>query len=126
MTGAELGEVYAIAGSRLDDGGLLVNGDHLYEAADRTRLRRVADAVQKGRAERAGASDGEGWSEWWEAVQRAPELTELVRARAAWVEHQIDPEPSVDNHIAALAAAGFTEIGTVWQTGADRVLVAIR
>lgn len=126
LTETELQDLYTVAGSRLNGGGLLVNGDHLYEAADRARLREVADAVQKSRAKRANVPDGEGWSEWWEAVQRAPELADLVRTRASGVAHHVDPEPTVDDHVAALAAAGFAEIGTVWQSGADRVLVAIR
>jgi hypothetical protein len=33
---------------------------------------------------------------------------------------------TVDLHIAALRDAGFREVATIWQSGTDRVLVAIR
>ena len=34
--------------------------------------------------------------------------------------------PSFDLHLGALRDAGFQEVATVWQSGTDRVLLAVR
>ena len=58
---------------------------------------------------------------------RRPELAELRADRPARpVEHQVPDLPSLADHLRLLRAAGFVEVGTVWQHGDDRVLVGLR
>ena len=108
----------------LRNGGLFANGDHLHEPrqprlqALQTGLRRLPD------------DDRELWGPWWVALQEAAagdaELTEAFAERVARDAHhpETSNKPSFDAHVAVLRDVGFTDVGTVWQHGDDRVLVA--
>jgi hypothetical protein len=125
LTREQLAAVYAACAAVVRPGGVLVNGDHLFEGSVRPRLDALTRIVGRRRA--ASAADGEDWTAWWRAVEDAPELADLVAARGPHgVEHQVDDVPSVHDHVSALRDAGFTEAGPVWQHGDDRVLVAAR
>ncbi|HEX3814789.1 MAG TPA: methyltransferase domain-containing protein [Mycobacteriales bacterium] len=126
LTRDELGATYAEAAGLLRPGGVLVNGDHLFNGPESPTLRRVMHAVRDRRAERVGAG-GEDWTQWWEAIADEPGLADLLAERAARkYEHTADPGVTIDDHRALLRSAGFAEVGTVWQSGDDRVLVAVR
>jgi hypothetical protein len=125
LTREELTAVYATCGAAVRAGGVVVNGDHVYDATP--RLATLACDVRERRAARVGTAGDEDWESWWDAVREAPELADLTAMRGPkGVEHRVDDVPSLDDHVAALRAGGFTEVGTVWQHGDDRVLVAIR
>ncbi|HEY3714534.1 MAG TPA: class I SAM-dependent methyltransferase [Jatrophihabitantaceae bacterium] len=127
LTGSELASVYAACGATVRPGGVLVNGDHLHESADRPRLDDLTRTVRRQRAVRVGSAGEEDWDAWWDAVREAPELSELTAMRGPkGVDHQVDDLPTVDDHLHALRGAGFAEAGTVWQHGDDRVVVAVR
>ncbi|MGH7685388.1 MAG: hypothetical protein ACREN2_00990, partial [Candidatus Dormibacteria bacterium] len=70
----------------------------------------------------------EGWDHWWAAME--PEdgyASEVAQRRARHHEHPHDHEHhTYEFHRATLLAAGFTEVGTVWQRFVNRVLIAIR
>ena len=76
--------------------------------------------------------DREAWSPWWEALESAigddeelaAAFTERGRRNAGHPEATVTPP--LQEHLAALGDAGFTDAGTVWQFGDDRVLVAMR
>jgi len=108
---------------------VFVNGDHLFDRPVRPRLDKIGTHVAECRAARirnGSEPTSEDWAAWWEAVHAAPELTDLVRQRQdAESIHSSDPQVSIDTHVDLLLEAGFTEAGTVWQHGDDRVLVAI-
>jgi SAM-dependent methyltransferase len=125
---SELGDLYATCAATVRPGGVLVNGDHLYEGAGQPRLNELTRTVRERRAERRGTAGDEDWDAWWDAVRSAPELADLtaMRGGSAGVAHGADDVPSLDDHVAALHAGGFREAGTVWQHGDDRVLVALR
>jgi SAM-dependent methyltransferase len=117
----------ASCGAALPPGGVFVDGDHLYELAAGPRLDELMRALTQRRFARTGAHRDEDWEAWWAAVHAAPELTELVAARkAADFAHAVTDKPSVHDYITFLRDAGFTEAGTIWQIGDDRVLVGIR
>jgi hypothetical protein len=64
---------------------------------------------------------------WWDAVADAPELRDLTtRQEPRPIDHSQAEPPGLDEHIALLRLVGFAEVGTVWQYGDDRVLVALR
>jgi len=126
LTKTELAATYADAAELLRPGGVLVNGDHLFDGAARPTIKRLTHAVRDRRAERVGAG-GEDWGAWWTAIADEPELADLVAERKSRnYEHTADPGVTLDDHFQLLHDAGFSETGTVWQSGDDRVLVAIR
>lgn len=127
LSRGQLRGVYAACVRALRPGGVLVNGDHMAESETRPRLDALTRLVARGRAERIGRSGGEDWRAWWDAVEAAPELADLVATRATnETAHATKDLPDFDDHLAALRHAGFAEVGTVWQHGDDRVLVAVR
>lgn len=125
LTRTQLGAVYRDAGALLGPGGVLVDGDHLADSAP--ALQRLARDVAARRAERVGLTHREDWESWWHAAAAARELADLTSARGARpIDHSVPDVPSLADHIELLRAAGFGEVGTVWQHGDDRVLVALR
>lgn len=119
----QLARLYVDLAGLLRPGGVLVNGDHLTLADP--ELAELADAAERGHAERAGVTGNEDWSTWWDAVATEPALAQLQARRAErGLRHGHGNRLSVDQHVAMLRAAGFTTIGPVWQSGTDHVLVA--
>ncbi|GAA2687934.1 MULTISPECIES: class I SAM-dependent methyltransferase [Actinosynnema] len=120
-----LAEVYRAVASRLRPGGVLVNGDHLRE--EQPALRTLAEHVRDERARRAGVVGNEDWRAWWEAARADERLTtvfteEEMAAKGSGHGNGL----SARQHGELLRAAGFSEVGTVWQHGDDHVLVAVR
>jgi SAM-dependent methyltransferase len=132
LNAGELRAMYAELATVLRPGGLLLDGDHLQEdEAAVPGLARLGDAVSERAIRRY--SDGEqghreDWKAWWEAVTVAPELAgpaaERERRRLS-EDHHGSESVLLTQHIAALRAAGFAEIGTLWQYGENRILCAI-
>jgi len=127
LTRDELADLYASCARALRPGGVLVNGDHMHDGPASPGLDSLTQVVRDRNLARAGASRNEDWQEWWDAVRQAPELADLAAMRGPQgVEHDVDVAATFDDHITALRRAGFAEVGTVWQHGDDRVLVAVR
>lgn len=126
LSAATLTNVYESVWRLLAAGGVLVNGDHLFEDHTKTRLRAL------GRALRVTAADErEQYQAWWKALQAEAaddaELAAAFDARSfAGAGHHDEDAPVFAFHDAALRHAGFAEVGTIWQHGDDRVLVALR
>jgi SAM-dependent methyltransferase len=130
---AELRALYAGVHGLLRPGGMLLNGDHLRDgqpglralARELVTLREQREALAAAGADPAVA-EREDWEQWWEAVAGAPELagayTERARRRYAHASESLD----LDLHVSALRAAGFAEVGTLWQYGDDRLLCALK
>ncbi|WP_307868261.1 class I SAM-dependent methyltransferase [Umezawaea beigongshangensis] len=120
-----LATVYADVAAALRPGGVLVNGDHLYD--EQPALRDLAAAVRDRRAERAGVTAHEDWGSWWTAARADPELARAftpadLAAEGSGRGNQL----SRRQHVDVLRQAGFREVGVVWQSGDDHVLVAVR
>ncbi len=125
-----LAAMYAELGAVLRPGGLLLNGDHFTEddktAPTLARLGR--SLIEREESRRFPGGHPETWSGWWEAVSAEPALADEVAARAGrFIEsdHHGSPSGRLATHIDALRAAGFTEIGTLWQRGENRLLCAV-
>ncbi|MEV8633940.1 class I SAM-dependent methyltransferase [Streptosporangium sp. NPDC051023] len=119
-----LGAVYEEAATLLRPGGVLVNADNLYD--EQPVLAGLAAAVLEGRAARVGVSHHEDWATWWQAVSAEPGLAVAIAERERRGARGGVTELSVLRHAELLRAAGFAEVGTVWQSGNDVVLVAVR
>jgi SAM-dependent methyltransferase len=126
-----LAAMYAEAATVVRGGGLLLNGDHLTEdqavAPVLARLSRVLNEREEQR--RAPAGRAEDWAGWWDAVTNDPALADLVAERARRLvksEHNGSPSGRLGVHVDALRAAGFAEVGTLWQRGDNRLLCAVR
>jgi SAM-dependent methyltransferase len=131
LTAAELRDLYATLAGLLRPGGVLLDGDHLRQAETENpvlaRLERVVEERQIRRRFPDGYADVEDWGQWWNAVAAAPVLMAASAERDRRQVHHHGPEGSrLDVHVSALRAAGFTEIGTLWQRGANRLLCAVR
>jgi len=124
LTRDELAALYHDVATMLAPSGVFVDGDNF--ATRSATLDVIANAVRAGRAERVGRA-GEDWSQWWDSVGQAPELAALAGERGARpIDHSVPDEATLDDHTELLRAAGFAEVGTVWQHGDDRVLVGVR
>ncbi len=130
LTAPALAALYAEVATVLRPGGLLLDGDHLSE--DETvspvlaRLGHVL--IERAERRRPAADDAETWSGWWDAVAADPALTELFARRQRLeldTEHHGSPAGLLQTHIDALRAAGFAEIGTLWQVGDNRLLCGV-
>ena len=118
----ELARLYTDVAGLLRPGGVLVNGDHM--PGEHGAL---GEALRARQARRTGVTDREDWASWWGAATSAPELAELVAERGARpLEHNQDGSVGVGEQSDLLRAAGFAEVGPVWQFGDDRVLVGVR
>jgi SAM-dependent methyltransferase len=132
LSWGELQAMYAELADVLRPGGLLLDGDHMREdEAAVPGLARLGDAVSEQAVRRHADGEqgaGEDWKAWWEAATVAPELAgpAAERGRRKLSEdHHGSESVLLSQHIAALRAAGFAEIGTLWQYGENRVLCAI-
>lgn len=122
-----LGDLYASLAEVLRSGGALIDGDRLAHGEAGPRLDRAARAVADGLGG-PGPVEAESWSDWWTAVEADGAFAAAVAERRRRpVEHPHDEAAAPFGvHLDALRAAGFGEVGTVWQRGTDRVLVAVR
>jgi SAM-dependent methyltransferase len=125
-----LAAMYAEVATVLRAGGLLLNGDHLAEdevaAPTLVRLGRALNEREERR--RAPHGRAETWAGWWDAVHADPALADLVaerRRRTLDSEHHGSPSGRLSMHVEALRAAGFAEVGTIWQRGDNRLLCGV-
>lgn len=122
----QLAGLYTQLATHLRPGGVFVNADHLSLGGG--AVADLALRVRDGRAERVGVTGNEEWREWWDAVLADDELAPLVQQRSQRaIQHGgSENEFSAQGHAELLRKAGFSEVGTVWQSGDDHVLVAVR
>lgn len=130
-----LSRVLRTVAGGLAEGGVFVDGDHLYEGAGTARphpLDEVARTVAAGARERALAAApprelGEGWPDWWAAARRAPELAHLAATRPTTdLAHRGSVRATCQDYLDALRSGGCRNAGVVWQCGDDRVVVGLR
>ncbi|ORA31192.1 class I SAM-dependent methyltransferase [Mycobacterium aquaticum] len=119
--------VYSAAATLLASGGILLNGDHFrFDGRSQAlgRLSAAHDEATQRRAHRAGAPN---WDSWWQAARAQPGAAVLAAVRdERFAERPAPPSTAVDFHVSALAQAGFTEVGTVWQLLDDYVVLGMK
>jgi trans-aconitate methyltransferase len=124
-----LARVYQQLGSMLRPGGVLLNGDNLNFPPERPTAQRVSDVLtERLRAAEFQGRGVEDWEQWWAALAAEPGLDSLLAERAErlnWHSNKETPT-SIVTHEQALRAAGFSEVGPIWQHLDNMVLLAIR
>lgn len=124
MPAESLEQLYGEVAGLLRPGGVFVNADHLMSGSP--VLDTLSRSVRDARASRVGVDDNEEWRAWWDAILADERLGSLVEERAQLPIGHGPNRLSLDDHIDYLRKAGFSEVGTVWQSGDDYVLVGIR
>jgi SAM-dependent methyltransferase len=129
LTQPALAALYTELAGMLRPAGAVLNGDHLREDDTAPVLQRLDRGLLE-REERRRFPDGhpESWTDWWVAVAADPALAGLYaerEARRVDTEHHGSPAGRLSVHVDALWAAGFDEVGTLWQRGENRVLCGI-
>jgi SAM-dependent methyltransferase len=131
LTAAELGGLYRVVASLLRPGGLFLDGDHLRLDEAQAPVLAGLDRVLEEREDRRRFPDGyagrEDWAQWWQAAAADRALEEAIAERERRTVAHHGPEGALLSvHADALRAAGFTEVGTLWQRGSNRLLAAVR
>jgi SAM-dependent methyltransferase len=122
----QLVRLYRTLGEVLRPGGIFLDGDRLDFDHDQTA---IAAGAREIRPEwPAAPEDSEDYDAWWAAAVAEPALQDEVaeRARRAHTHPHDNEAHSYEFHRSALFAAGFAEVGTLWQRLANRVLIAVR
>ena len=124
MAAEYLERLYDTVAGLLRPGGVFVNADHLKSGSPvlDTLSRRIRDK----RATRVGVDGNEEWRAWWDALLADDRLGSLAEERARLPIGNGPNGLSLDDHGEHLRKSGFSEVGTVWQSGDDYVLVGIR
>jgi SAM-dependent methyltransferase len=130
LTAAGLTALYAELATVLRPGGLFLDGDHLREdPAQAPVLAQLGRALTHRREQRHPAPDPAAtWESWWQAAEADPALAGLVRQRDQLQldsGHHGSPAGLLGTHAGALRAAGFAEVGTLWQHGDNRLLCGV-
>jgi SAM-dependent methyltransferase len=124
----DLRALYAELASVLRPGGLLLDGDHFaLDAKESPTLARLDLALrQREDQRRFPGGHPESWNAWWEAAAADPALAGHVAERSRrHVGHHDTQSTQLATHVEALKAAGFAEVGTLWQRGDNRLLAAV-
>jgi SAM-dependent methyltransferase len=122
--------MYARLATVLRPGGLLLDGDHLKDDATTVpTLARLGQALIE-REEQRRFPDGlpESWEGWWDAIKEDPALAAPVaerEQRRLGENHHRSESVQLATHVDGLRAAGFAEIGTLWQHGENRILAGV-
>jgi SAM-dependent methyltransferase len=122
--------LYAELAQLLRPGGLLLDGDHLQEdeAVTPTLARLGRALIEREEQRRFPDGPSESWRGWWDAATADPALAgpaEERRRRRLSENHHGSESVLLETHVGALHAAGFTEIGTIWQRGENRILCGV-
>jgi SAM-dependent methyltransferase len=129
LSAAELRELYRAVAGLLRPGGVFLDGDNLRrEETENPVLARLERTLEE-REDQRRFPDGhaEDWGQWWQAVAADPVLAGAAAERDRRSVHHHGPESTaLAVHAGALRAAGFAEVGTIWQRGSNRLLAAVR
>ncbi len=126
----DLIRVYGQLGKLIRPGGVFLNGDNMDFGPDLPTIQRLTrDARDRNWTDESFAARGVETSEqWWDALGREPSMAPLIAERTRRLSLKQRPESSAtyDLQVGALHDAGFREVASIWQSGTDRVLLAVR
>jgi hypothetical protein len=130
LTEPQLRAMYAELVKVLRPGGLLLDADHFGSDPDTapTLDRLEHDLIEREDRRRFPHGHGEDWDAWWQAVADDPVLAASAaerNRRRVEANHHGSETVLLATHVDALQAAGFTEVGTLWQRGGNRLLCGV-
>jgi SAM-dependent methyltransferase len=121
--------MYAELAGVLRSGGLFLNGDNMtVDDAAPVLAGLERTIVDRASLRRFGDDHPEDWRQWWDSIAAEPAFAEVTAHRAersAAADHHGSESGRLSIHVNALRDAGYTEIGTLWQRGDDRLLAAV-
>ena len=129
LSGPELVAVYRKLGALIRPGGVFLNGDNMDFGPDLPTVQRFAQEARDRAwtAESFAARGIRNSEQWWEALGHEPVMAPLIAERERRLSAKERPvSAGYDLHVGALRDAGFREVATIWQSGTDRVLLAVR
>jgi hypothetical protein len=151
-----LTRLYTQPGTLVRSGGVALNGDHMAFPPHPPTFRALADSsIERRRAQAVTHGGAEDWRAWWGAFTCEPGIEPLVVERgrrfasvaerrhgtnaldqagndatndaAGETTNPVDrAAPIGDVHEAALRDAGLGEVGLIWRTLDDGILLAVR
>lgn len=122
-------QVYRQLGTLIRPGGVFLNGDNMSFPSIMEAMGRAAKMMQTKQQERtADGGQAENWEQWWAAIGQEPALAALLAERKRRYPEKTHgtQAPDSEGHELLLRSAGFREVGTIWQYGTNRVLMAVR
>lgn len=129
LTPSALDALYAGLAGLLRPGGMLLNGDHMAEDETSPVLRALGTALLRRKERRRfPGGHGESWTQWWAAAAADRALAPLCAQRSARnidAGHHGSAAGCLSVQVSALRAAGFAEVGTLWQRGENRLLCGV-
>ena len=122
--------MYARLATVLRPGGLLLDGDHLQDDATAlpTLVRLGQALIEREEQRRFPGGLPESWTGWWDGIKADPALAVPVaerEQRRLSEDHHGSESVQLATHVDGLRAAGFAEIGTLWQRGENRILAGV-
>ncbi len=130
LSAPDLVGLYDALGALMRPGGVFLNGDHMDFGPDLPFVQEFAQGARdRDWSDASFAARGvETAEQWWEALGREPSMAPLLAKRTRRFASKERPatSPIFDLQVGALRNAGFREVATVWQSGTDRVLLAVR
>ena len=129
LSAPDLVALYRELGALVRPGGVFLNGDNMDFHSDLPTVQRLTqDARDRDWSDESFAARGiETAEQWWDALGQEPSMAPLIAERTRRLASKERPSSATfDLHVEALRDAGFREVATVWQSGTDRVLLAVR
>ncbi|MEU4389879.1 class I SAM-dependent methyltransferase [Kribbella sp. NPDC023855] len=130
LSPSQLGPLLATLASHLRPGGVLVIADTLrLDPHQRPQLDRLAVDLRQHLWDGGGApANAETWTDWWQSAHTEPAFKTLLNQRASALATLTEPETAVTLPMLmnALASAGFTEVGPLYQSADHHVIAAVR
>ncbi|MGE5597666.1 MAG: class I SAM-dependent methyltransferase [Hyphomicrobiales bacterium] len=129
LSSPELVRVYGELGMLVRPSGVFLNGDNMDFGPGLPAIQRYAAGARDRvwTAESFAARGVETSEQWWAALENEPGVAPLIAERKRLLAAKERPIPAnYDLHVGALRNAGFREVATIWQSGTDRVLLAVR
>lgn len=108
-------------------GGVFLNGDHLYPEGEPQYLKDLFRDMRHSYEEKVFSSgEALNWTEWWEKLAKEESLSVLIEERTRRYPHSDSHNHSIslETHEQFLRDAGFHEVGVGWQDLDNRVLIA--